>query len=132
METNTSLDRVITDGVHFLQSITEHYGAERGMELWEALGPVMGKDIKGRVFFAMLTGQHVGRVQFMVDTQPGSYNPNAVACIKAIRAATDWGLKEAKDIWDSSKNRKVSVDCLTPEHGRILAKELKDLGCKVY
>lgn len=132
MDTSVTLDRVVTDGVHFLQSITEHYGAERGMALWEALGPAMGKEVKGRVFFAILTGTHVGRVQFIVDTTPGSYHPNAVACIKAIRTATNWGLKEAKDLYDSSKNRKVVVDCETPEHSRVLANTLKDLGCRVY
>jgi ribosomal protein L7/L12 len=124
------LGQVVYDGVRFLQSLTQHYGTEKGMEFWEALGSVMGKDVKGRVFFAMLTGETTGRIRFTIDGT--GYNPNAVATIKAIRTATDWGLKEAKDLYDGSKNKVVHVDCLTHEHGRVLAKELKDLGCKVY
>ena len=128
-ETSDTLGQVIYDGVRFLQSLTEHYGSERGMEVWEAMGQAMGKEVKGRVFFAMLTGESSGRVRFRVDTS--GYNPNAVSCIKAIRMATNFGLKEAKDLYDDSKTKVVYADCLTPEHGRILAKELRNLGCSV-
>jgi hypothetical protein len=49
--TDDTLSYVITDGIRFLQSLTQHYGAERGMEVWEKLGEVMGPEIKGQVFF---------------------------------------------------------------------------------
>lgn len=126
-----TLDQVVYDGVKFLQSLTAHYGGERGMEVWEALGQVMGKEVKGRVFFALMTGETSGRVRFSVSTAPGTYNPNKVPCIKEIRAATGLGLKEAKDLFDSCANKTVHIDCLTPEHGRLLAKNLRNLGCVV-
>ena len=78
----------------------------------------------------MLIGETGGRVRFSIDTT--GYNPNAVACIKAIRTATGYGLKEAKDLYDGSKNKAVHVDCTTPDDGRRLAKDLRDLGCRVY
>lgn len=131
-ETPNTLNQVVYDGIKFLQSLTEHYGADRGMEIWEEMGKILGREVKGRVFFAMMTGQSSGRVQFTIDGAPGSYNPNAVSCIKAIRGATGFGLKEAKDLYDLSKNKTVQVDCTTPEHGRKLAKELRDFGCRVY
>lgn len=130
-EDSSTLDQVVYDGVKFLQSLTTHYGSERGMEIWEALGEVMGKQVKGRVFFALMTGETSGRVRFRVHTSPGSYNPNKVSCIKEIRVAADIGLKEAKDLFESSMNKTVHVDCLTPEHGRVLAKKLRDLGCVI-
>lgn len=131
-QTSDTLEQVVYDGVKFLQSLTEHYGADRGMEIWESMGQILGKEVKGRVFFAMLTGETSGRVRFTIESAPGSYNPNAVACIKAIRTATGFGLKEAKDLYDNSRNKSVQLDCITPEHSRKLAKELRDLGCRVY
>ena len=125
-----TMAQVVYDGVRFLQSLTEHYGTDKGMEFWEAFGTIMGKEVKGRVFFAMLTGESSGRIRFTTDTT--NYNPNAVACIKAIRTATGFGLKEAKDLFDMSKSKVVHADCTTPEHGRKLAKELRDLGCRIY
>lgn len=126
-----TLDQVVYDGVKFLQSLTTHYGSERGMEIWEALGQVMGKEVKGRVFFALMTGETSGRVRFTVSTTPGAYNPNKVSCIKEIRLATNMGLKEAKDLFESSMNKTVHVDCITPEHGQLLARNLRNLGCVV-
>lgn len=124
-----SLAQVVYDGVRFLQSLTAHYGADKGMEIWETIGNAVGKEVKGRVFFAMMTGETTGRVRFSVDTSPGQPLPNAVSCIKAIRTHTGLGLKEAKDIWDASKNKMVHVDCPTPDIGRMLARDLRNLGC---
>lgn len=129
--TDNSLEQVVYDGVRFLQSLTTHYGAEKGMEVWEALGTAVGKEVKGRVFFALMTGDTTGRVKFSVDTV-GGYNPNAVSCIKTIRTYTGWGLKEAKDKYDESKMKVVQIDCDTPEKGRKLAHELRNLGCRVF
>lgn len=127
---DNTLDQVVYDGVRFLQSITTHYGAEKGMEIWDEFSKAFGKEVKGRVFFAMMTGETSGRVRFTVDTVSG-YNPNAVQCIKAIRTYTGWGLKEAKDKYDESKSKVVHVDCNSPEEGRRLAMELRNLGCRI-
>lgn len=129
---SNTLDQVVYDGVKFLQSLTEHYGADKGLAVWEEMNKALGNEVKGRVFFAMMTGETSGRIRFTIDSAPGSYNPNAVACIKAIRTATGFGLKEAKDLYDNSRNKTVQVDCTTPEQGRKLAKDLRDLGCRIY
>ena len=129
--TEDTLEQVVYDGVRFLQSLTTHYGAEKGMEIWEAMGEAIGREVKGRVFFAMMTGETTGRVKFTVDTA-GGYNPNAVSCIKTIRTYTGWGLKEAKDKYDESKMKVVHIDCPTPEDGRRLAHDLRNLGCRIY
>jgi ribosomal protein L7/L12 len=123
---NDELDSVVFDGIRFLESITRYYGAERGMAAWEKMGEAFGEEIKGRVFFAMLTGDSVGRVRFT------SVNcSQAVWAIKAIRAATGYGLKEAKDLFDLAKIKTVAVDVKTPNERRELIKCLRDAGCSV-
>lgn len=128
MKTNDeALDAVIFDGIRFLESLTKYYGADRGMEMWNSLGEVMGKEVKGKVFFAMLTGETGGRVRFRADrAEPG----NAVAVIKTIRTYTGLGLKEAKDLWDLSKSTPTVVQ-VNPNQHRDFAKDLRELGCAV-
>lgn len=127
-----TLDYVVTDGVQFLQSLTAHYGADKGMEVWEAMGAALGKEVKGKVFFAMLSGAGGSkRVKFTTCT-PAFGTNNAVACIKAIRSAARMlGLKEAKDLYDLSRNGDAVCIADSPEQARILVRELRDLGCVV-
>ena len=126
-----TLDYVVADGVQFLQSLTAHYGAEKGMEVWEAMGEAVGKEVKGKVFFAMLSGT-VGNVRVRFTTSNSTFVANgAVACIKAIRAATNMGLKEAKDLYDLSKTGPVTCTANNVELARILMRELRELGCTI-
>jgi hypothetical protein len=120
------LDSVVFDGIRFLESITRFYGPEKGMTVWDKMGEAFGDEIKGKVFFAMLTGDSVGRVRF---TSTNCHQ--AVWAIKAIRTATGFGLKEAKDLYDLGKSKTVAVDVKTPEQRRELIKCLRDAGCSV-
>lgn len=79
IEELTPLDDVVLDGIKFLCSITEYYGEEKGMEVWHAMGPAMGEEVQGKIFFAMLTGTSTGRVRFHSSNTPAG---NAVAVIK--------------------------------------------------
>jgi ribosomal protein L7/L12 len=123
-----SLNRVIGDGIMFLQSLTEHYGSEKGIEVWNAMGDTMGAEVKGKIFFSMLCGHTGRRVKFKADNAAAS---NAVAVIKCIRTHTGLGLKESKDIWDSSKIGYGEVEVPTANDARALARELKTFGCRV-
>jgi hypothetical protein len=118
-----SLDEVIFDGIRFLESITRHYGAEHGMVVWEQLGEVLGPEIKGKVFFSILTGESSNRVRIRV----GTCN-EAVTAIKAIRTATGYGLKEAKDAYDLSKIKVVTLDNVQRDSKKQLVKTLRDIG----
>lgn len=119
---NEAMDEVIFDGIRFLESITRHYGPEKGIEVWEKMGEAFGEDIKGKVFFSMLTGESSNRVRI----QKGNCN-QAVAAIKAIRIGTGLGLKDAKDAWDLSGMKTVTLD-VAHEEKRGMVKTLRDIG----
>lgn len=130
MENNreNSIDAVIYDGIRFLESMTKHYGPEKGMELWNSMGEAMGREVKGKIFFAMVTGATTGKVKFAADLAVS--NNNAIPVIKAIRAYTKLSLKESKDLWDQSRISLVTVE-VDPYRQRELVTDLKELGCRV-
>jgi hypothetical protein len=89
---------IISNGLHFMRSITEAYGADKGLELWEQITSVLDPEVKGQIFFAMITGTYNDRVQ--LKGLSVSAQNNAVACIKEVRQWTGFGLKESKDLYD--------------------------------
>lgn len=125
-----TMDMVVRDGIRFMESLTRHYGPDRGQEIWEGISEVVGKEVKGKIFFAMITGDTLSdRVVFTVGDANG--RSNAVAVIKAIRNASGLGLKEAKDQWDHSLSGRGTVQCPNYESARSLISDLRMLGCKV-
>jgi hypothetical protein len=94
---------LITNGLHFMRAITEAYGADKGLELWEQVTSVLDPDVKGQIFFAMITGQYNDRILLKGLTHYAVNN--AVACIKEIRTWSGLGLKDSKDIYDRLRNR---------------------------
>jgi len=91
---------IVSNGLHFMRSITEAYGADEGLKLWDTIASTLDGDVKGQIFMAMVTGNYNDRVHLKGCFPQGQ--ANAVACIKAIR---EWdkrglGLKEAKDLYD--------------------------------
>lgn len=128
MEIQDTMEPVIRDGIRFLESLTRHYGQEEGMRIWEGIGEVVGVDVKGQIFFAMLTGEMSNRVGFLQGTAGHGY---AVPCIKAIRGATGMGLKAAKDAYDASFTQRTYVDCVDNDAARALSIALRGFGCIV-
>jgi len=94
---------IISNGLHFMRSITEAYGADAGLELWEQIAGVLDPDVKGQIFFAMITGTYNDRI--LLKGIGASAQNNAVNCIKEIRAWTGLGLKDSKDMYDRLRNR---------------------------
>ena len=107
-------------------SITEIWGAERGMELWEGIANSLGPEIKGDLFFAMLTGKSIGPVR-LIAINPG----RIIDIVKLIRARTGLGLKEAKDIYDHVRNKGPADIEVGDETKLQFRQELRDLGCEV-
>ena len=88
---------IVDAGLQFLRAITEAYGPEKGQEVWDSITNTLGPNVKGAIFFAMLTGHCSQNVRFVAGPQKTN---NQVNVIRAIRIATDMGLKDAKDLSD--------------------------------
>ena len=90
-------DEVISTGISFLRSITLAYGQEVGLELWDTIADTLDKDVKGQIFFSMLTGESGSCITIRDYDRT---NVQRVAIILTIREVTGLGLKEAKDLAD--------------------------------
>jgi hypothetical protein len=108
--------QLLQSGIHFMRSITEAYGSEEGMRLWDAIASTLDPDIKGKIFIALLTGQYNDQLTLQIDMVKYRGHVNRVEGIKAIRMSTGLGLKEAKDIHDNlalGKVEKITIDPAT-------------------
>ena len=85
---------IVQASLSFIGAVTEAYGADEGMKLWEAINANLDPDIKGKVFFAMIKGDYRNTIKLT-----GTYDSrDLVRAIKCIRTYTGLGLKEAKDL----------------------------------
>lgn len=118
---------IIQSGMNFMRAITEVYGTDEGMKLWDTIANTLDPDIKGQIFFAMLTGEY-NNVITIHSHQNGA---NRVAMIKAIRTVTGLGLKEAKDLSDTLTNGKsIKLEC-NPKLRKGHLQELRLAGFNV-
>lgn len=125
-EPNSNFDDLILDGIRFLESLTRYYGADRGIEMWNQFGHVMGDEVRNQIFVNMLTGKTSNRLHLRRGTCA-----EAVEAIRAIRMHTGLSLKEAKDMYDLSYHRDAVVECTGRNEKHDLTKELRRLGMYV-
>lgn len=127
--TPANQEDMIAAGTDFMRAITEIWGPEKGMEMWDVISGTVGDDFKGAVFFTMLTGNHLGDV-LLINADVPQYGE----CIKIVRRYTGYGLKEAKDACDRARGSKATPEKL-PLVDRKERKDcvaaLKALGCTV-
>jgi hypothetical protein len=126
-ESNEEFDEVIFDGIRFMESLARYYGAERSIEVWDQLGEALGPDVKSQVFLAMLTGESSNRIRVSRGTCT-----DAVAAVRAIRQATGMGLKEAKDAWDLTAIKTVTIDNVQRELRSDFVREIRRIGMRVH
>jgi hypothetical protein len=115
---------IIQSGINFMRSITDAYGSDEGMKLWDAIANTLDPDVKGEIFFAMLTGEYNGAISI----SGRQVHANRVGLIKAIRSVTGLGLREAKDLsdeLDSGKTIKLACD---PRRRNAALVELRAAG----
>lgn len=120
---------IIQSGMNFMRSITEAYGNDEGMKLWDSIASTLDPDVKGQIFFAMLTGEY-NNIISINSHQP---HANRVAMIKAIRTIDrrNLGLKEAKDMSDSlSSGKTIKLD-VEPRNRAASLNELRKAGFNV-
>lgn len=81
--------------VRFLRSVKSLYGKEMGVDVLNALQPLLGKDWAGQVLFDILADNFKVYDFIMVELNNVEKKIN---CIKEVRQINhDFGLKEAKD-----------------------------------
>lgn len=104
---------ILQSGMHFMRAITEAYGSEVGMRLWDTIASTLDPDIKGKIFIAMLTGEYNDQLTIQLDMVKYRQYVNRVEGIKAIRTVAGLGLKESKDLHDNmvlGKVEKIKID----------------------
>lgn len=117
---------IIQSGINFIRSITEAYGSDEGIKLWENIASVLDPDVKGQIFIAMLTGEY----NSVVSISGYVPNSNRITMIKAIRNVDSrrLGLKEAKDMTDELyKGTAIKLE-VNPKKRALILLELRDAG----
>lgn len=120
---------IMQSGINFMRSITEAYGPDEGMKLWDAIASALDPDIKGQIFFAMLTGEYNN----IVTISGHNVGADRVRMIKTIRNVDKrgLGLKEAKDMSDALSNGKSIRLEIDPSQRAIIVSELRRAGFHV-
>lgn len=110
----THQEEIVSSGITFMRAITGAYGAEEGMRLWETIAATLDPDVKGQIFFAMIRGEYQGTITVTgYKSSLPHRGIDRVAMIKAVRHASGWGIKEAKDaVFDLVDHGKViRINC---------------------
>jgi hypothetical protein len=101
------------------------------------------QDIYERIVNAFEVALGVNQHRKVTITNGVSTN-NRISCIKAVRAATGLGLKDAKDWTDAAVGhydscghwvdggQKISITLSTPEKAEQLLRDLTSCGCEGY
>lgn len=117
---------VIQSGINFMRSITEAYGSDEGMKLWDGIASVLDPDVKGQIFFAMLTGEYT----HIIHVTGHNTGADFVRMIKTVRNVDrrGLGLKEAKDMCDALRAGKAFKLEVNPESRAMSLSELRKAG----
>lgn len=118
---------IVQSGINFMRSITDAYGPDEGMKLWDTICSTIDPSIKGEIFFALLTGEYNDRI----TVKSYDKNSNFIERIKAIRFATGCGLKEAKDLGDLLNTGAAITLTVNPKHRESYLRELRNAGMHV-
>jgi hypothetical protein len=102
--TDEARQKIVRASIAFLTDVSNAIDdSDLALSMFEKLGEVIDPNLKGEVLLAMLTGSVSNRAYISTT---GFDLSNKVACIKAIRVATGFGLKEAKDFVDGMYQHK--------------------------
>jgi hypothetical protein len=83
-----------------MKVVTEIYGSEKGMDLWATIVDTIDDNLKGDIFFGMISGKYVANSVTITKCSPTDF----VQMIKVVRTYTGMGLKDAKDLCDLLRN----------------------------
>lgn len=110
----------------FMRTLCEHYGTQKGMEVWEYIRAGLGDEIAGDIFLGCLQGESDIKV-LSVDAD------RRIEAIKEIRHATGWTLKVAKEFTDNVWNlgpQVIKADQVGSDIG-VFVDRLVAAGCTI-
>ena len=93
-------NHLVATAIEFLCVAGEELGAEFGHDRANAMMDAFDPELKAQVFMHLLMGDFMDRIRIRLT--PGWQGTQKITAIKAIRAATGYGLKEAKDVTDAA------------------------------
>ena len=120
---------LIDVSIKFMQTVSNIYGSDKGMELWSSIAGTIDEDLKGQVFMAMLTGD--GRKDKLTVKIPhAGWICNKVSLIRCIRThdRRKLDLLKAKNIVDRIQNGGIEILEVDPESRSTFILELRKLG----
>lgn len=122
---------LISAATLFIKTLTDIEGPEHGMELWDRIAQVIDPDIKGKIFFSLLTNSYGTIVIHPIHPNDlKEVQINKVSIIRCIRLYTGLGLKEGIGILNQILDGqcvKISVD---PKDTIKALNELRTYGIK--
>lgn len=124
--TDEQMNVIVSEGIQFIRAITEAYGSDEGMQLWETIASTLDPAVKGKIFFAMLTGSHDDRV-----TMSGASNGRKIECIKYIREYTGYGLIDAKNAYETAVFGPITLTLIDPKLRSAFISDLRNCGMHV-
>jgi hypothetical protein len=92
---------LIASAIDFLRDAGTELGADFGHEKANAMMDAFDPELKAQVFMHLLVGDYMS--SFRLRLSPGTQQYQMIQAIKAVRAVTGYGLKEAKDVVDATR-----------------------------
>lgn len=100
-------EKLIWKAQEFARAAKEELGEELGEERVCAMFDAFDPSLQRQMFIEMLMGHDGGKMRICATRSDGK---NKIAAIKAVRAVTRFGLKEAKDVIDIADQHISVVD----------------------
>lgn len=123
---------IIQTGICFMSAITRAYGVDDGLKLWDSIVSVLDQDIRGKIFFALLTGDYAERITIPGLDSADLYVRSKIEVIRAIRNVSGLGLKEAKDLAELLfAGKSVQVALKSDIENHVARSELRHVGLGV-
>ena len=126
----------------FLREVAHEYGQEESHRLYKLICSEVSEELGKRLLYTMLNADYDRGIKVKLlryptnATAPKKPNGDPVSfkilSIKEVRAASDMGLKEAKDLVEACEmGKQPSVDCGCTEEAVRFRKAMIDLGFEV-
>lgn len=100
----TKLDRFQQQSIQFIKAVRETYGAEKASAVVSSLGESLGKEWSNKLIYDMVVGPEMLLSEADIVVSSIKFT-HIIPMIKAIRAASGMGLKEAKDAVEGLRER---------------------------